>query len=967
VQKFGKVLQDRRQLVGPPYESGSIDVTYFDSEGNDKKDTQMGTQAKYIVVDASLVQGDMKAYHQLHERDMQGRVAVTEFEVDKVLWEMKKMGTLPKKIYPNQNLVYPPLISLELAQWMLDLTCQIENDAGAWYFASALSMMEDVARREHTPKVPPPLPKKTIQTKGNHVEAMQRHWTEKYEANEIDKSEYEEKMSEYQNQMAALGEPSSGGGVDASDAGTNDLHMAANDNDMHEVETLKPDAPTEIVEPTMNDKNNLESVPALKVEVMDAKPDPLTPMKPKFVPMPSANKKSHLYLMQLEARQKYETQLAEYNEFLAARSNPSSVESGDIDDDADDDDADDDDDSSSSNSGNIALPKKPKKPGIFGNKKKYEKELAEYNEQMAVLGLPTSDEDIVLPKKPKKPTFYLFGKYPEKKYQRELAEWRKQMAALGVPTTDGDDDIDVDDEDLDDDDDLDDDIDADLGDDIDVDEPLEPGAPTDELPTTNEKNNLQPLTATSTNANDDDDSSSSSSNSGNKDLPKKPKFVPKPVRGMGGIGAIVTLVQSANRKTYEKKMAEYNKQMEALGLPTSDLEDQSPDTTTTDAQKTQNNPDTNEVQSPQPTTHTEAADPTMSQKHDIEPKDPSKNSGSTVFAIVPEGVKPGGKMAVDYAGQRFELVVPPGSLPGSQIQVEIPSLAKPTSDGDVDAPDTTTTDPANKPATTESQSPVTSTAQLDQSSSVLETSRGKTKPVGIETRRSSGVPRKLPNRAAKNNQILTEKNVYQLEPLAKPGIAHNEDITPRNLPPRHFSQFDTNYGLDNGSFVRDFRSVDTLLGKAYGKFAAWFTTEPEPWHPDKSYQICASFPGLNNQLTTFNSFVDQNLAPHGQKWPMEKFLVYLDHEKEEFSQWIMNYEFIEKLVKPPTGAYSQDCIAGLVKGFYLILDRVNELKVPPPSSSTLERGVLAHFIKTLRTCYIFNFARFSLPVFRSSF
>ena len=179
--------------------------------------------------------------------------------------------------------------------------------------------------------------------------------------------------------------------------------------------------------------------------------------------------------------------------------------------------------------------------------------------------------------------------------------------------------------------------------------------------------------------------------------------------------------------------------------------------------------------------------------------------------------------------------------------------------------------------------------------------------------------------------------------MAKPGIAHNEDITPRNLPPRQFSQFETNYGLDDGKFVRDVSSVSYLLEKAYSKFAAWFTTEPEPWHPDKSYQICASFPGLNNQKTTFNSFVDQNLAPHGQKWPMEKFLVYLDHEKEELSQWIMNYEFIEKLVKPPTGAYSQDCIAGLVKGFYLILNRVNELKVPPPSTSTLERGVLTHF------------------------
>ena len=469
MQKFGKVLQDRRQLVGPPYESGSIDVTYFDSEGNDKKDTQMGTQAKYIVVDASLVQGDMRAYHELHERDMQARVAVTEFEVDKVLWEMKKMGELEKmkKIYPNPNLVYPPHISLELAQWMLDLTCQTENDAGTWYFASALSVMEDVVRREHPPKVPPPLPTRSAQTKGNHVEAMQSYWADKFEAGEIDKAEYEAKMAEYQKQLAALGEPSSGGDVDASDTSTDDLHMAASDNDVHEVQSPQPITPAQTV----------ESVPALKVEVIEPKVD--------------------------------------------AESN---------------------DDDDSSNSGNIVLPKKPKKPGIFGST-----ELAEWKNQMAALGLPTSDGDDESPDT---------TETDAQKTENKPDTNEVQSPQLITPTEAADPSVNEDD--------------------IDIDQPLEPGAPTEmELPTTNDKNDLQPVMATSTSANDHDE------------------------------------------------MAEYNKQMEAFGLPTSDLDDESPDTTTTDAQKTDNKPDPNEVQSPPPTTPTEAADPTLSEKGDIEPKVPS--------------------------------------------------------------------------------------------------------------------------------------------------------------------------------------------------------------------------------------------------------------------------------------------------------------------------------------------------------
>ena len=74
--------------------------------------------------------------------------------------------------------------------------------------------------------------------------------------------------------------------------------------------------------------------------------------------------------------------------------------------------------------------------------------------------------------------------------------------------------------------------------------------------------------------------------------------------------------------------------------------------------------------------------------------------------------------------------------------------------------------------------------------------------------------------------------------------------------------------------------------------------------------------------------------------------------------------YVESLVKPPTGAYSQDCIAGLVKGFYLILNRVNELKVPPPSSSTLERGVLTHFeFCTLNVLLSKLFFRFSYFLF----
>ena len=124
---------------------------------------------------------------------------------------------------------------------------------------------------------------------------------------------------------------------------------------------------------------------------------------------------------------------------------------------------------------------------------------------------------------------------------------------------------------------------------------------------------------------------------------------------------------------------------------------------------------------------------------------------------------------VEHAGQRFEVLAPPGSLPGSQIQFEMPSqVMKPG------APTETMQLAARKKRKKrrakkrrddkfKSQSSVISTAQLEPSSSVLETSRGKTKPVGIETRRSSGVPRKLPNRASKNNQILTEKNVYQLK------------------------------------------------------------------------------------------------------------------------------------------------------------------------------------------------------------